>query len=224
MKPPILITGLPRSGTSLVTGIFALSGAFTGKTAEGGPYNPYGSVENTTVKDRVVKPLLSMMGNDPLGLNSLPPLKQKRLVEPKHFRDQVETIMVEHGWDGKQPYVFKDAKMALIFDQWRKAFPDAKWYVVRRPVNDVIRSCLRAEPMTRRMGVDYGNWTRWAAHYTDCVNHVIAETQCTVIEPENMVFKDLFRMKKVIEAEPGLVWREDVIRDWIDPKIWNKRK
>ena len=67
MKPPILITGAARSGTSMVAGIVHRCGAKGGAVLGPTPYNRRGQYENRRVTDTVVKPYLLMQGLDPLG-------------------------------------------------------------------------------------------------------------------------------------------------------------
>jgi hypothetical protein len=47
MKEPIIIVGTPRSGTSMVAGIFDCHGVFTGKCRQADGNNPKGYFENT---------------------------------------------------------------------------------------------------------------------------------------------------------------------------------
>ena len=70
---PILVTGLPRSGTSMVAGILAEIGIFTGPTIAGGESNPKGFFENEAIREGIIKVILKSRDFCPLGVTSLPP-------------------------------------------------------------------------------------------------------------------------------------------------------
>jgi hypothetical protein len=67
MRPPILITGCARSGTSMTAGIVHICGAFGGRMSGPTPNNRKGMFENEEVRNQIVKPYLSSIGADPLG-------------------------------------------------------------------------------------------------------------------------------------------------------------
>ena len=69
---PIFVTGLPRSGTSMVAGCLHQCGAWVGNTVAGGVGNEKGFFENIALREQLVKRLLTTMGCDPLGVKSLP--------------------------------------------------------------------------------------------------------------------------------------------------------
>ena len=64
---PILITGCPRSGTSLTAGIINKCEAWGGEMVGPTPHNPKGFFENIGLREKLTKPVLSAMGCDPLG-------------------------------------------------------------------------------------------------------------------------------------------------------------
>ena len=59
MREPIVVLGTPRSGTSLVCGILAAHGVWTGDCREPEPINPKGFFENIALDDLRVKDALS---------------------------------------------------------------------------------------------------------------------------------------------------------------------
>lgn len=63
---PIFITGLPRSGTSLIADCVALSGAWVGEKFGPDPYNRKGTFENVALREKLLKPHLTLMPTDPL--------------------------------------------------------------------------------------------------------------------------------------------------------------
>ena len=70
---PVFVTGLPRSGTSMVAGLLGLSGLWLGHTVPGGQENIRGFFENVILRERVQKEILRQGRFDPLGVQRLPP-------------------------------------------------------------------------------------------------------------------------------------------------------
>lgn len=222
MANPILVTGLPRSGTSLVAGILALCGAWTGDTTPPSPWNRKGGFENEALKDRFVKPYLALDGVDPLGLDPLPRLAMPPLVAPEIWRQLVSGMVDELGLPPGQPWLFKDAKLALVWRQWAAAFPEARWLVVRRRRDGVVASALRAEPMARRLGYDWARWKRWAHDYLAHLEELKAGVEGVVeVWPDRDVFGDPARMKPVVEGL-GLTWRPEAVADFVDARLWHE--
>ena len=71
-RRPILVTGLPRSGTSLIAGLLHEFGAWTGTTLAGDEYNPKGYFEHAGIREDIVKPMLKVLGGDENGVKMLP--------------------------------------------------------------------------------------------------------------------------------------------------------
>ena len=221
MSTPIFVTGLPRSGTSLVTGILALSGAWTGPTGPPSPWNRKGNFENETLKDRFVKAYLALAGADPLGLDPLPSRSMALLVSPELWRHLILGTVNEMGLPAGQPWLFKDAKLALVWRQWAEALPEARWIVVRRRRDAIIASALRAEPMARRLGYDWARWKAWTQAYLAHLEDMTAKIEVWVeIWPERDIFEDPAGMKPVVEGL-GLTWRPDAVADFVDSRLWH---
>ncbi len=159
---PILVTGLPRSGTSLVAGLLAESGAWVGRTVPGGPPNPRGFFEHVALREGVNKGILRALGADPLGVRRLP--APDELLPVDNLRETVHRILREEGYDGTRPWLFKDAKLTLLWPLWAQAFPQARWVIVERPLDDVIRSCQRTHFMAQH-GLGEAQWRDWAEAY-----------------------------------------------------------
>jgi len=159
---PILVTGLPRSGTSLVAGLLAESGAWVGRTVPGGPPNPRGFFEHIALREGVNKGILRALGMDPLGVRRLP--APDELLPVDNLRETVQRILREEGYDGTRPWLFKDAKLTLLWPLWAQAFPRARWVIVERPLGDVIRSCRRTHFMAQH-GLSEAQWQDWADAY-----------------------------------------------------------
>ncbi|MBT3401782.1 MAG: sulfotransferase, partial [Rhodospirillaceae bacterium] len=159
---PILVTGMARSGTSMVAGLLALSGAWVGRTLAGDAHNPKGYFENLALREGVCKRLLQALGCDPLGIGKLPALDALPKVDG--LTAPILAVLEKQGYDGKCPWLFKDAKMALLWPIWRDAFPAARWVVVRRDEAGVVASCLRT-PFMCQHSEDPAFWRTVIAAY-----------------------------------------------------------
>lgn len=155
-RRPVLVTGVPRSGTSLTMGLLAGAGLWTGKTVPGGPANPRGFFENARLREGLVKPLLrGVLAADPLGVRRLPEIDTGHAAP--HLARLIARALSEEGWPPPQPWGYKDAKLSLLWPLWAEAFPDARWIVVTRDREAVVRSCLRT-PFMRRHSDDPAFW------------------------------------------------------------------
>ncbi len=185
---PILVTGLPRSGTSLIAGLLAESGAWVGKTVPGGPPNPRGFFEHIALREGVVKSILRVLECDPLGVRRLPELDTLPPVD--NLRETVHQLLRREGYDGRRPWLFKDAKLTLLWPQWAAAFPQARWVIVRRDIEAVIDSCLRTHFMAWH-GLDRHRWRQWAEAYLERLRRLKASVPwAREIHPHTLVAGD----------------------------------
>lgn len=168
---PILVTGMARSGTSMVAGLLALSGAWTGQTLAGDPHNPKGYFENLALREGVTKRLLHALGCDPLGIAKLPELAT--LPKGEGLAGPILAALEKQGYDGRRPWLFKDAKTALLWPLWRDAFPGASWVIVRREEAGILASCLRT-PFMRQHSKDPDFWRAVIAAYRDRLDALVA--------------------------------------------------
>ena len=107
--PPIFITGLPRSGTSMTAGILNKLGVFAGETISGGPANPKGFYENIVIREQIVKSILRFYGKCPLGIKSLPPIdfNPNVLINKQSLSDVLYNVMLDQGYSGSLPFSIK---------------------------------------------------------------------------------------------------------------------
>jgi len=176
---PVLVTGVPRSGTSLTMGLLQRCGLWLGTTVPGGVSNPDGFFENTAIREGIVKPLLKNLGFDPLGVKTLPTPAPKYVFPD--LRERVLEIIQAEGYSGSQPWGYKGAKMALVWNIWAEAFPDATWIIVSRNVDDVVRSCLKTHFMSQH-STDPMFWRYFHEVYTQRLNQMRSSVKRRVIE------------------------------------------
>jgi hypothetical protein len=228
--PPILITGAARSGTSLVAGTINLCGAFGGNMSGPNRNNAKGMFENTNIRNTIVKPYLREIGVDALGQYPLPNIN--RVLKPIHgLADKVSNIMVQQGYQGG-PWMYKGAKLCLIWPLWHQAFPSAKWIIVRRSPEDIAASCVRTGFMRafsrsnfRRaihVNNEYEGWLWWAQQHEERFQTMKdAGLNIKEVWPDKMVSGEY---KAIIETINwlGLNWNADAL-SFVDPRLWKNR-
>jgi len=137
-----LVTGAARSGTTLTTAVLAAHGARLGHVNQ--------LNEHTGVREKILKPLLRAAGADPRGQFPLPRLDDLPTA-PDLRRDTLAALGLAD--------TYKDAKLCLTWPCWDRAFPDARWIIVRRDTEGIVGSCLRT-PFMRAYDTAAG-WRAW---------------------------------------------------------------
>lgn len=220
MNEPILITGCARSGTSITAGVIHYCGAFGGKLTGATRYNKKGQFENNCIRDSVIKPYLVRNGWDRLGQNPIPENIDEVIIE-SHFRKRITSIFKNEGYKGG-PWFYKGAKMCIVWTQWHNAFPNAKWIIVRRKDKEIINSCLKTGFMKAYR--DSEGWQKWIDTHKRRFDEMI-ESGLDVKEvwPSKIIKGDFEEIKGVIDYV-GLEWNEDIIKNFIEPRLWHKVK
>ncbi len=231
-KQPILITGAARSGTSMVAGIIHHCGAWKGDTVGPNKYNAKGMFENHALRQNVIKPYFSDIGMDKLGQFPLP--KTDRIKIPHNFDEKVFKSIRNEGWKEELPWMYKCAKMCLIWPVWNYSFPDSKVIIVRRRTADIVNSCLKTGFMRAygrtavqkliKVNNEYDGWVWWVNYHERKFMEMIgAGMNVKFVWPERMIHSNYEQMKEAIEWL-GLEWDEKAVINFIEPKLWKARK
>jgi hypothetical protein len=202
--PIILVTGFPRSGTSLVSGVIRACGAFTGETTGPSPYNAKGNVENTVIREKMIKEYLRKLPACPLGLRSLPIMNHAPVITPSTWRAAFMLYMRRQGYKSG-PIVYKDAKIALMWRVWAQAFPDARWVITSRHSSEIISSVMAAEPMRKHLGdrIDVENWYRSYEMHVDSI-------------PRPLRVNPFHADREWWIRQLGLEYNADAVNEWVD--------
>lgn len=230
MPAPILITGAARSGTSMVSGVINLCGAFGGAMSPPNRNNSKGMFENIRIRNTILKPYLRDLKVDMLGQYPLPNVDS--LPIPTSWQTRVEQVIREEGYQGG-PWMYKGAKMCLTWPIWNYAFPNAKWIIVRRRTGDIVNSCIKTNFMRafqRKMfqqtvGAknEWEGWVWWVNQHEKRFVEMINEgLNVKVVWPDRMVRGDYSQIYEMIEWL-GLDWNSEVL-NFVDPKLWHSRK
>lgn len=223
-QSPILITGCPRSGASMIAAAINVCGAFGGRMAERKMFT------NDRILEEVIEPYFGDIEADLLGQYPLPIMND--LTIPMNWKQKVEQIIIDQGYE-KGQWMYKDSKSSLVWPIWNYAFPNAKWIIVRRRTGDIIQSCLKTAFMIafiyannqRAIGVntEQDGWLWWVHQYEKrFVEMIEAGLNCKVIWPERMVHGDYQQMYETLEWI-GLSWNKEIV-NLIDPLLWGSRQ
>ena len=132
---PIFITGVQRSGTSLIARIINYSGAFAGHVSP--------MYENIYVKD-----LIDFYYNQLKVPTSgqYPLLDTNELLIPVVWQNKIREIL-EYEKYNNRTWMLKGFRLGQMWPVWNYAFPNAKWIIVRRRTGDIINSCIKTDYM-----------------------------------------------------------------------------
>lgn len=212
-QSPILITGAARSGSGMIAGVINQCGAFGGIMT-----NKRGLYENDIIRETIVKPYLKNTGSDEQGQRILP--DTSAIIIPRNWKKQIEEVILNEGYTGG-PWMYKDARSALLWPVWHYAFPNAKWIIVRRRTGDIIQSCLKTAYMNAYETEE--GWLSWVHEYeTRFIEMMTEGLNCKVIWPERMVHGDYQQLYETLDWL-GLNWKNNIL-NFIDPLLWTSRK
>jgi len=164
--------------------------------------------------------------------SSCPVPETKDLIFPEKWEDKVRDSLKEEGYkDG--PWMFKSSLITTTWPMWHKAFPNAKWIIVRRKTPDIIHSCMKTGYMTmfkNKNNLDkIGKATteegwQWLIHEYEkkFVEMIQAGVNCKQVWPERMVTGDYQQVYEVLEWV-GLPWNDKIV-ETIDPLLNKSRR
>lgn len=218
MSRQVLITGVERSGSTLIARIAQICGAFTGVTTN--------MLENIELREICRKYVQESMHN-----GELMPVTENLQI-PVGWSQQVRTIWGCESCN-KKTWVFKSTYLAQMWPVWHYAFPNAYWIIVRRRTGDVIESCKKTGYMT--MFKDSKNlekicaetedegWKWWIHQYEKkFVEMMEAGLNCRIIWPERMVTGDYQQIYEMLEWL-GMKWTPQIV-ETIDPMLLKSRR
>ena len=207
---PIFVTGVERSGSSIIARIISLCGAFTGLTTE--------MYENIEVK-KLLDTYYELIGADKKGQRPLP--DTKKLLILNNWKQKIEDVIIGGKYHRESPWMLKGSRLCQTWPLWYYAFPNAKWVIVRRRTGDIIDSCLKTGYMTAYK--DREGWLEWEhAHEKLFVDMIETGVNCKIVWPERMVTGDYQQIFEMVDWL-GLCWNNRVM-SVVDPLLWNSKQ
>ena len=184
-------------------------------------HNRKGMFENLGIRNGIVKPILRELDCDPMGQDPLPTIEQvNQLPDFSFIRLREEVVKILKGQGCGQSPMYKGAKMCLIWPLWHKAFPDARWVIVRRDPNDIVNSCLRTSFM--RGHWTRGGWLGWVAEHEKRFEEM-HDAKLNVLEvwPQRAINGDLTELQMIVNSL-SLTWDFDKVREFVTPSLWHR--
>jgi hypothetical protein len=217
MNQPIFITGVERSGSSLIAKIFDICHAHVG-------------VVSTMYENLGVKLLMDSYLHE--NNNGSLFIETKSLNIPVDWNEKVMKLIISSGYEDG-PWLCKGSRMIQMWPVWHYAFPNARWIIVRRKTPDIIQSCMKTGYM--KIFKDPVNWEKamvnseeegwlWWIHQYEkkFVEMIEAGVNCKQVWPERMVHGDYQQVYETLEWL-GLKWNSKIV-ETIDPMLIKSRR
>lgn len=144
MRPPIIILGMHRSGTSCLAGSLEEAGLFLGDVVVSAPHNKKGNRELKSLR-RLHERVLNESGG---SWRSPPSLVQWSDECKRIQRSLVDQIGGDYAWG------FKDPRALLVYQHWTGEFPDARFVGTFRHPDAVAASLVRRDKMPYNEAID----------------------------------------------------------------------
>ena len=209
LPDPVLITGTPRSGTSMTAGIFRRCGAWCGKVD--------GSFENTDIRDAVLAPWFKMLEADPRCQKPLPDLSKLESVPLSGMARRIETFAKFQGYR-HGVWFYKSPKIAATWPTWWQVFPETKWIIVRRRDEDIINSCMKTGYMDAYSTKE--EWQTWLDTWKGLFTSIYeASAQVREVWPHRFVEGDYSEIQGITKWL-GLRWDDAKVKAFINPELW----
>ena len=197
-QSPCLVTGVPRSGTSMIAATINMCGAFAGEMSKRGMYS------NDNIRELLVKPYLETYTD----------------LIPTDWKQCVESILLSEEYKNGA-WMYKDSNLSKMWKVWNYAYPDAKWVIVRRRTGDIVSSCMKTGYMTE-YNTDEG-WLQMVHEYEKYFVEMITEgLNCKIIWPERMVQGNYQQLYELCDWL-GLEWNPKALQ-YINSLLWKSKK
>lgn len=208
-QTPILITGIPRSGATMIAATINLCGAFGGQMSKRGMYC------NDRIREELVKPYLQLMGGDADAQKEYPQM----ISDCPNWKESVNQIMSEEGFHGGT-WMYKDSRIAQMWPVWAQAYPDAKWIIIRRRTGDIIESCLKTKYMHAHP--DREGWLSMVHSYEQRFAEIIRQgINYKEIWPERMINNDFKQLYEILDWV-GLGWNPKSL-NFVESLLWGSK-
>ena len=210
LNTPVLVTGIERSGASMVARIISLCGVFSGEVSN--------MRENVKIKT-LVNNYYKFIHVDERGQCPVP--DTNHLIWPTDWKVKIVDILKSEGYKPDRYWMYKEARICQIWPVWNYAFPNAKWIIVRRRTGDIIDSCLKTGYMNAYNDKD--GWLLWVHHHEALfVEMIKSGLNCKIVWPERMANNDFTQMIEMVEWL-GLKWN-DKVAELIEPMFNNSKQ
>lgn len=209
----------------MIAGSLASLGVWSGETIVGNASNQKGYFENTVIRQKIVKPILMSHGFDPLGVRTLPPRDFCPKITVKHgysIADYLHTVLKAQNHEELQPWLYKDAKLSLIWRLMNQEFPSAVWIIVRRNRADFIGSCLNTDFMSQ-----HSRRPEFWHGFADAIEERLKELMNTVrfsypIDADKVAMGQFSELREFCLGA-GIAFDKQKVETFVDKDLMKKR-
>jgi len=215
-KQLILITGVERSGSTLISRVLQLCEANVGQTNK--------------MRENVSLRALSKATVNQLSEDCFMPT-YKALATVLDWEKDVQYALKDQTIPESMPFMYKDSQITQLWKLWNEVYPNAKWIIVRRRTGDILHSLHETAYMTRfkrkaniqQIGAscEHEAWLWWVHEYEKRFRDMIsAGLNHRIVWPERMRDGDFEQMKEVVNW-CGLNWNysvEEIMKHLLNPK------
>jgi len=209
----VIITGMGRSGTSLVTGLLQMCGLYLGNNLLlPRKDNPKGFFED--LEFLAINREMFALNSNGGGGGQKPPkeikvLPDKLITQMKQFID---------NWPKNKIVGWKDPRACITIRIWKKFIEPEKLKVVivRRPYSEIANSLNTRHNMNKITGL------KLCKIYYHAIDENLSEIDYVNTFYHNY-FKDWIRELKMVSDFIGLEIPKNKIESFIDIKLWHNR-
>ena len=212
---PIFISGIQRSGATIIAKLLKTTGIF------------YGDVNNTMENieiNNLIKEFYVNLQLNPNGQYPLPVLEDFENVEKfDSFDYKVHHVLMQQGHKRNKQWVFKSSKIIQTIPIWYMNFPTAKYIIVRRKPVDVVESCIKTGYMTAfkdKVICDYigvadesAGWYWWIKEQEELLIKFLQRFKIDyrVLWPERLAEGDYSQFNETLQWL-GLDWNNEILK------------
>lgn len=219
-QEPIIIAGPPRSGRKLIASLLIKHGVWIGKSKPT-PYPQTNSLigtENIDIKN-ILKRIKKGKGYKNWGVplpDAMPFTTEKEIND---FKNNVLSYV-----DTEDKWLVKTAWTVIYWELWNTAFPNAKWVLLSRDIEDGVRSVLRHPVMKKRGANTARNFFTALKHRQNIIYRTLQE-KCHVVNVEDIIhdWRERIHFTNLMEfcgIDPDI----SIANDFIKPEMWNRGK
>ena len=193
---PIIVTGIQRSGSSIIATILKNGGVFTGVVNRMCENKQIKSILNSEYK----KNRLDIKGQFPIPFGNIN-------INETIVKDRIQNVLKYEGYKSGH-WLIKSSRFLQTYRNWKRIYPQAQWVIVKRKPSDVIQSCLKTDYMcafnssqvldiVQARTIEKG-WLWWIQQQDRLITElVMSEANTFVVWPERMVDGDFGQMEEL---------------------------
>jgi hypothetical protein len=159
---PVMVMGMHNSGTTVLARVLHRNGVFMA--------NNSGQCESHFFT-RFINDRLLMGGGETawaqLPILDVDTIRQRQPLAERLIRDYWRMDYIQWGYDGQSAWGFKDPRLCVLLPAYTDLFPQAKWVLIRRNIDDIAASLAHREKPGVGVVPDRDFWRALAQAHLD---------------------------------------------------------